>query len=211
MQLIPGLSEFIQQDVVPGAQAIGSGLSQTKDVLSPSYADAGATRVGDIIRQGKATVANTAQIESVKNKANTQYFSGNDDETNIANASNYERTGKFSDAPKGYDQLYHQSMRAVYNILSDVSKDPVGYITNYVIHKFKFGSPADEARGIAVLSNPQLTGSRTLQGSSAVTRGRKYDMPLDEALKTMRAQGIKVDAAFPRSRNSQTGSHCQCH
>lgn len=186
------IGAFNDQDVKPAIKNAKSTVRGVKNALSPQYASPEATQTADYIRKAKASIQNDADIEFARNKTTSDLFAKNSDKENIANISEYERTGKFSNAPEGYSDMFKKSMDASRQIMTDVyGEDKVGLVENYVRRQFKFGSTADEAKGTAYLTN----NINSLSASKSPLKGRTLDMPLEDALEDMKARGIKVKPA----------------
>jgi hypothetical protein len=158
--------------------------------INPAGASEGAQESADILREAKAKIANAATIERYKYKDTALQFDKAGDRSNIGNISEYERTGQFKNAPEGYSELFQKSMDAVHEGLKQAyGDDKVGYVENYVRRAFKFSSDGDANRATNLLTN--WVGS--LSANKTPKLGRVFDMPLDEALQSMRANGIKVE------------------
>jgi hypothetical protein len=167
-------------------------FKEMMDAAAPASASPEAAGAADILRKSKAEIANDATIERVRNKEIAKAFDRAGDESNIANISEYERTGQFADAPPGYSEMYRETTDAAHESLQQTyGDDRVGYVENYVRRAFKFGSAADEAKATGVLSN----WIQSLSASRSPLKGRTLGVPLDEALNTMRAAGIEVRPA----------------
>jgi hypothetical protein len=143
---------------------------------------ANAQRVADIVRQANAVVANQAATEAARSRDLTKFFGGKSDAANIANISQYERSGQFADEPAGYSAKYQQDMLQSRDLLKRAYGD-VGLVENYVRRAFDFRSTADADQATSVLTNAQ----RSLWGNKSPTRGRVLgDLTLDEALELRR-------------------------
>lgn len=177
-------------DLVPkSVKEIGS---EIRGGASPQTASPRATETADIIRNAKADIANTSAIERLKYKDISKTFKKATDAENIGNISEYEKTGKFKNAPAGYSDFFKKSMDASRAILQETYGDNrVGYVENYVRRAFEFGSKADEEKGTTYLTNK----TNSLSASKSNIKGRVLDMPLDEALADMKARGIDVKPA----------------
>lgn len=168
--------------IVKSAKEIAKGIS-------PQTASPEAQQTADFVRKAKAEIENFKALESYKYKAATKFFSKLGDEKNIHNISEYERTGKFPDAPAEYSQFYKDSMDTSHEVLQKVyGENKVGYVENYVRRQFEFGSVADEKKGTSFLTNAM----NSLSAEKSNIKARVLDMPLDEALQSMKDRGIDV-------------------
>jgi GGDEF domain-containing protein len=167
-------------------------IKEFMEGVNPVGASEGAASAGDILRESKAKIANDATIERYGQRQITKQFSRASDAENIENISTYERTGQFKNAPAGYSEFYRDSTNTAHEKLRDVyGNDRVGFVDNYVRRAFKFGSAKDAQRASGVLSN--WIGS--LSANKSPIKGRVLSVPLDEALSTMKANGIDVRMA----------------
>lgn len=172
--------------------------SEVKGGLSPSSASPEAQRTADLVREANAETANQGALESFKQKEYTKFFDKLSDDDNIANISSYERTGAFDKAPKGYSEMYKDTTDRSHAVLAEVyGEDRVGYVENYVRRQYDFGSKADEKKGVSILTNK----IKSLSASKSNLKSRTLDMPLADALSTMKAAGIKVK---PITANPET-------
>lgn len=212
--VLPGARQFAEQDLAPALHGAAEMGRDIKHTLSPPSASPDAQGTADTVRRAKATIANAAAIESSKYGHSegrlasalrgafgvqtqrfatvTKHFSKFSDAENIANITAYERTGRFAHAPAGYSEFYNTSMTDARALLQQAyGEDRVGLVENYVRRAFVFGSKADEAKGTAYLSSPRSS----LSANKSPIKGRILDMPLEEALATMKARGISVKLA----------------
>lgn len=188
----PGVQQFIEQDIKPTVKQVGEIAKEGKGIISPAYSSDESLSAADKVRGAKAAAVNAYDIERAKNADTAKFFSQFKDEENVANIAEYERTGKFKNAPEGYSEYYRKTTDEAHKIISEITKNPVGYIDNYVRRQFKFDTPLDESKAQTYISNK----TRTLSGSKSVLRQRTFDIPIDEALNEMRAQGINVQPKF---------------
>lgn len=184
------------EDVTAAAKKLGP-VKEFIDGINPAGASPQAAGAADILRDSKATIANDATLERVKNADVAKTFERAPDEKNIENISNFEKTGRFmagdhfpdQESADAYSKMYKETTDAAHATLKDVyGDDRVGYVDNYVRRAFEFGSKTDEAKASGVLTNK--IGS--LSASTSPLKGRVLDMPLDDALQTMRDAGIDV-------------------
>lgn len=172
------------------ASKLPAAVKEFVDGVAPAAASEEANSAANILRKSKAKIDNDATILRYQYKDITNQFEKAGDQANIASISSYERTGKFSNAPDGYSELFTKSMDWAHDALKQVyGDDRVGYVENYVRRAFKFGSEQDADRATSILTN----WTRSLSANKSPIKGRVLDMPLDEALQTLRAQGVKVD------------------
>lgn len=172
-------------------------IKEMVDAVAPASASPEAGLTADVLRRSKSEIANDATIERVRNHDVAKSFSKVADAENVDSISNFELTGRFKAgkafpdqaAADAYSKMYQESTDAAHETLKQVyGDDRVGYVENYIRRAFKFGTEKDAAKATGVLSN--YVGS--LSASKAALRGRVLDMPLDEALQTMRDNGIDV-------------------
>jgi len=187
------------EDVTAAAKKLAP-VKEFMDGVNPAGASEGAAAAADILRDSKATIANDAAIERVRNEDIAKTFDRAGDEKNIENISNFERTGRFmagdhfpdQASADAYSKMYQESTDVAHETLRQVyGDDRVGYVDNYVRRAFRFGTEADEAKATGVLSN--YVGS--LSASQSPLKGRVLSVPLDEALQQMRTAGIDVEPA----------------
>lgn len=177
--------------VASAAKKIGP-IKEFADGISPASASPEAASAADILRRSKAEIANDATVERYRNRQTTRTFERAGDASNIRNISEYERTGKFADAPPGYSEMYRETTDAAHQVLTDVyGNDRVGYVDNYVRRAFKFDSATEADKATGVLSN--WIGS--LSASKSPLKGRVLNVPLDEALEVLRTNNINARPA----------------
>lgn len=185
----PGIKEFFKADVFPKVKVFANAAGEFKGMVAPYAKSESAELAANAIVKARARIANFSGIENTKFRKYAEFFETFKDEENIKNISEYEKTGHFKDAPKGYDEFYKQSTDLSRSILQEAYKNnPIGYIENYVRRAFIFDSKKDEAAGLSSLQNF----AQSLSGSSSPTKHRVLNMPLDEALKNMEDRGINV-------------------
>lgn len=173
------------------SSTVGTLGSEARDIASPASASEKAGYAANVIREAKSKIETVNVREKLIGKAAEKHFESLPEDPNGTNISHYEKTGQFKDAPAGYSEFYKKSLDTSREILQQVyGNDRVGYVENYVRRMFKFGDPKEEAKAVASLSQG---GNRSLSASKSPLKQRTLDMPLDQALATMRAQGIKVE------------------
>lgn len=186
----PGLDKFLEEDLNPGLQELKRAGADIKNVFSPASANKQAQKVAEIVSRAKADVANYHALLIAKNNKNIKFFNRYSDAQNVANISNYERTGQFGASPStSYSEIYKQTMDQNWKELSKFfGKDEQSAIENYVRRNFVFNNESDAVKGASILYNSR----RSMSGNKSVFMQRVLDMPLDEALKNMQDRGIKV-------------------
>lgn len=194
-EVVPGLSKFFEEDIIPSVTAAKEALQQTTDVINPPRANEKANRSSNIVREALAKIENYESLVHGKYQNYRKFFSKYSDEQNIRNISEYERSGQFSAEPvskpgdPSYSKLYHDSMVDSYKtIQAAYGRDTDGFIENYVRRAFVFANSEEELKGIDALTNFQ----RSLSGNKSPLKQRVLNMPLDEAFKDMTDRGIKV-------------------
>ena len=140
------------------------------------------------LNEANASASNARQQlqELGKNKEAASYFNQKDEAGNVANISHYERTGSFNDEPRpGYSAQYQSDMNKAHEVMAHVYGDnKTGYVDNYVRRNLEFSNSQDGAKATNILMRQF--------GSKSPLKGRTMDMPLDEALQTLRDKGIDV-------------------
>jgi hypothetical protein len=163
--------------------------SITKEHIAPESRSQLSRETGTHLRNALGTAENAKSVEAIQNKASMAHFSKLSTPDQIKDVSDFERTGHSDLAPKGYDKFYQKTTDDAHATAAKVlGEDKVGYVDNYVKHFFTFGDNEAEAKGAAVLHK--------LAGDKSITKGRLLDMPMDEALATMKKAGIDVKPAF---------------
>lgn len=179
----------MRQEGKKGGKTKATIANEIKSGLSPQSASPEAQKAADLVRQANAEIANKAALESFKEKDTAKFFDKLSEEDNIKNISSYERTGKFEKAPDGYSEFYKESTDNAHAVLQAVyGEDRVGYVENYIRRQYEFGSEEDQKEGVKILTNYK----KSMSANKSVLKGRTLDMPLQEALETMKAKGIDV-------------------
>lgn len=140
------------------------------------------------LNNANASASNARQQlkELAPNKAAETHFNTKSETENVANISHYERTGSFNAEPRpGYSAQYQNDMNKAHEVMAHVyGDDKTGYVDNYVRRNLEFKSEQDGKSATNILMKQF--------GSKSPLKGRVMDMPLDEALQTLRDKGIDV-------------------
>lgn len=178
-------------------------VDRMKTMFNPKGASKDAARTADMVRGGLADITNAEDIRRVQGAADRKQFDRQTDPFNIWQTSEFERHGEFPGfgladftqrfreaGAQAYDWL-EQTFGGDKNGQASLGDDfnVVGYVQNYVRHAFKFGSEADETRGLGVLQNR----IKSLSANKSVLKRRALRMPLDEALEALKNAGVKAE------------------
>ena len=168
--LIPGLSEFAKQDLVPTFQKSVEGIKKTKDAIQKTFVPASrgesAIKTASIIREQNARLAQKRELAFQSLKKAQKDFSFRSDQQNIDFIDGIEKGQPIGNS----SQIeFAKQMRTM---LDDTWKEVVkrngseSYIENYFPHLWKDPEKAAEVFAKAY-------GKRPLEGSKSFLKQRK--------------------------------------
>lgn len=181
----------LQRMAIDAVNAAKAQKAEWKTRLSPKTASPEGARTADMLREALGRIVNSEDLRKVQGKPDEAFYAKQPDAVNEKQIGDYERTGKFPNAPAGFTERFSQRMKIAHEFLEKAfGDDKVGFIENYVRHAFDFKTEADANHAVDALLPKAGRGSLSADGS--VVKRRMFRMPVDEALQTMRDAGIDV-------------------
>ncbi len=167
-------------------------LQNIRQIVAPATTSQAAHDAALAVREYKGAPARVASQEAVRGDAAFKSFDKMTPEEQMAQTSEYERTGKFPNEQPGYSDMYHKSSQAAQKTLESVYEgSDFGRIQNYVRRNWVFDNPDQESAAIHALYGL----GRTLRPSTSNLKTRVLDMPVEDAQKFMEEKGIQAHLA----------------